>query len=159
MAQRQRSGRAIGLLIGGIAVLVTGLFGGLFVVVMWAVTGEAGLLLILLLLPLAVIVGGLLLFIGLRSGVQITHDAVSWSAGFGGTQLIPFAQIAHIEVPTARRGPGGVQLHLRDGQMVPLTALKMSRDENGYSPDRAYRRIAEQLVQAHQQYLQRAGQH
>ncbi len=157
MAQRQRSGRAKGLMIGGIASLIAGLFSSVFAVVMWAVTGEAGLLLLLLILPLAVIVGGLLLFIGLRSGVQITHDAVSWSTGFGGTQSIPFAQIAHIEVPTARRGPGGVQLHLRDGKTVPLTALKMSRDENGYSPDRTYQRIAEQLVQAHQQYLHRAA--
>lgn len=154
MGTTYRSGRATALLIVGIGLLIMlGLLGGLLVpAVLLLVTGEPAILLLMLVAPIGLLVGGILTLVGHRTRVWISPSSVSWSGALGSARTVPFSAVSRIEVPTAIRGPAAVQLHLTDGSVVPVSSLKMSSSDNGYTADRGYRKTSAVLVQAHLQW-------
>lgn len=139
----------------GIALVVLGvLLFGAVPVLAWTLTRSPGILMMLLGLPVLLVVGAVMALVGGRRRVLIAADRVIWYGVLGGPASVPYAEIAHIEVPTGRRGPRAVRLHRRDGAVVDLGALAMSSGEGGNHPDGAYSAAARELVTAHGRWWQ-----
>lgn len=109
-------------------------------------------LLMLVVVPIAVIAGALLFLSGLRSTVTIGVDAVSWRTLSSGARTFPYSAVRQVEIPTGRRGPRSVRLHLMDGSVASIGSLTMSGGEGGNTPDRQYLRVGSEIASAHQEW-------
>lgn len=142
----------------GIAIIAIGLLVfGLFPVLAWLLTRSPEAVLMLLGLPVAVVAGTVMSVVGTRRRVVITPESVSWCPALGPERTVHFGQVRQVEVPTARRGPDTVVLHLLDGRQVPLSAVRMSLSDASNHADAGYLETARAVQQAHASWWQQAG--
>lgn len=149
-ARTYRSGSATMLRVVGPLIAVVGVL--VFVplpVLLWLSSEDASVLLMLLFVPIGVIAGVLLFLAGQRSSVTVSTEDVSWRTLTSARRTVPFSAVRGVEVPTARRGPTGVRLHLLDGSVVAVGAVAMSSGEGGNSADGGYLRAAQAITAAH----------
>lgn len=157
-SQTFRSGAATMLLwIGPVVALVAIVLFVPIPVLLMVSSGDASVLLMLLFVPVGVIVGVILHIAGRRSSVELTADAVSWRTLTEAPRTVPFSAVQGVEVPTARRGPRAVRLHLRDGSVLPVNAVTMSGGEGGNSADAGYLHTAGAIVEAHRAWWMTDG--
>lgn len=157
--QTFRSGAATMMMwIGPIVALIAVVLFVPLPLVLWATSGDAAVLLMLLFVPVGLVAGLLLHLAGRRSRVELTTETVSWRTLTSAPRTVPFSAIQGVEVPTARRGPRSVRLHLRDGAVVPVTAVSMSGGEGGNSADAGYLRTAQAITDAHRGWWMHHGQ-
>ena len=137
------------LWMGVALVVVAVLLFGAVPVLGWSLTRSPALLGMLLGLPVFGLAGAVMALVGARRRVLVGPDRVTWYGVLGAPSVVLFSEVAHVEVPSGRRGPRAVALHRRDGRVQVIGALAMFSGEGGNSADGAYREAASDLVASH----------
>lgn len=93
------------LWMGVALVVVAVLLFGVVPVLGWALTRSPSLLGMLLGLPLFGLAGAVMALVGARRRVLVGTDRVTWYGVLGAPSVVLFSEVAHVEVPSGRRGP------------------------------------------------------
>ncbi|WP_106506240.1 hypothetical protein [Brachybacterium timonense] len=149
MTRTFRAGPAMLFMIIGPLLLAVGLLFSVVGVIAPLVTGDSTLFAFLVGLPVFGLTGLGMLLLGLRSRMVLRPDGVAWRGMFGPEQSVSFVAIQAIQPPDIHgRGPATALLHLRDGNVVALTALRRAPDE-GTVHDPSLNRAMRALQEAH----------
>ncbi|GAA4530520.1 hypothetical protein GCM10023160_31620 [Brachybacterium paraconglomeratum] len=152
-----RAGSSSGLMWAGAVLVFLGFFTALFAVAL-LVGGEVLGAVLVVLLGLALITAGVVLFLlARRACARLDARGVSWSTMLGARGVVPWEQVHQVVVPGMHEPGDAVLLRLRDGSVVPIAPLRKTQapgDSTGPHP--WYLRAGAAVIRAHQQWL--AGQ-
>lgn len=149
-----RAGSSSGLMWAAAALIFIGIFTALYAVAL-LVRGELLGAVLVLLLGMAVIAAGVVLFVlARRASARLDARGVSWSTMLGARGFVPWEQVHQVVVPDMGDPGGAVLLWLRDGSVVPIAPLRKTQtvgDSPGAHP--WYLRAGATVVRAHQHWL------
>lgn len=138
----------------GPALILVGVVMGIGGVVAAVLTGDTSLVGMLILTAVGGVAGGLMHAAGRRARVEVSALDVRWFPVIGAPTNVAWEAVQQVEVPVDPSNGRAVRLLLRDGRRLEISALSMSTGDGGAWADSGYLNAGQQLVEAHQGWLQ-----